>query len=198
MFIKSVTGAILAGGKSSRMGRDKALLEIDGKPFIQRIAETLRQIFDHVVIISGHGENYKFLNLPIYNDVYRNCGPLGGVHSALTHSTTKSVFIVPCDLPFLSPDVVRSILSSHAWTAATVPTAFGCIQPLCGVYTRRCLPLLEEHLKRGQFKVHRFLESAAAAFVTLPHRTDLEISSLIANINSVEEFKRWVKDAPIA
>ena len=198
MFIKSVTGAILAGGKSSRMGRDKALLEIDGKPFIHRIAETLRQIFNHVVIISDHGENYKFLNLPIYDDVYKNCGPLGGIHSALTHSTTKSVFIVPCDIPFLSPDVVRSILFSHGYPAAPVPTALGCIQPLCGVYTRRCLPLLEKHLKRGQFKVHRFLEGSDAAFVSLPDRTDGEISSLIANINSVEEFNRWIKGAPIA
>ena len=71
-----VTGVILAGGRSSRMGEDKALLQYNGKPFIQHIAETLLQILPHVIVISDRQKEYSFLNLPIYPDLFCDCGPL--------------------------------------------------------------------------------------------------------------------------
>lgn len=188
MLIAHTTGAILAGGKSRRMGRDKALLEFNGVAFIDRIAQTLRRVFERVIIVSDHGSGYEYLNLPVYGDLIRDCGPLGGIYSAFAYTDTESVFIAPCDIPFLTTGVVHALLDSHTSADATVITDGGRIQPLCGVYERRCISTLELHLRRRQLRVVRFLENIDLTLV--PLRVD-ELSgfpSPLTNINTIEEY----------
>jgi molybdopterin-guanine dinucleotide biosynthesis protein A len=145
-----ITGAVLAGGKSTRMGRDKALLDLQGRAFIQRIAETLQEVFQRVIVISDRGQGYRFLGLPIHGDVLKNCGPLAGIHAALKYSSTDTVFIVSCDLPFLTPAIVKQVVESRTHHDVTLLATTNNVQPLCGLYERRCLPLVEKHLLNAQ------------------------------------------------
>ena len=188
----AITGAILAGGKSSRMGKDKALLEFNGKPFIQRIAETLQKVFKNVIIISDHGEDYKFLGLPIYEDVFKNCGPLGGIHSAFVHATTEMIFVVSCDLPLFSEETVRCIIEMASPGAVVVSQSAEEIQPLCGLYSRQCFLLLEKHLHRGRRKVLEFLEDVQSVIVTPKCYQGRNIYRELSNINSPEDYQKLI------
>ena len=188
-----ITGAILAGGESSRMGQDKALLELDRKSFIQRIAEVLQEVVECVIIVSDHGERYGFLRLPIYEDIYKNCGPLAGIHSALTNATTEGVFIVSCDMPFLSPEVIRYVIDSKSCDDVTLLSTRNGFQPLCGLYKRGCLPTIEDHLKQGQCSVLQCLQemqttTLSPQFTNIPHP--------LMNVNTPGDYELCLKSTP--
>lgn len=189
----NITAAILAGGKSSRMGRDKALLEFNGKPFIQYIADAMQEVFKKVIIISDHGELYQFLGLPIYKDIFKYCGPLGGIHSAFAHTKTKSIFIASCDIPLLTPELIRSIIDTPFQGDVIVLPSGKSIQPLCGLYSRNCVPTLEKHLKNGQYSVLRFLEDLSTIIVA----PKMIRERRLVDVNTPGQYKILLK-SPIA
>lgn len=177
----------LAGGESSRMGKDKALLRLDGKPFIQHITEVLSEVFEQVVIVSDHGDRYKCLGLPIYEDVFKNCGPLGGIHAALASAPTQKVFVISCDVPFLNQQIVQQLLDADSHADATIVSTNHRAEPLCGIYDARVFPTLEEHLRQGQFSATRFLESVKTVHVS---PTD-ETTHALLNINTPIEYAHY-------
>ncbi len=184
-----ITGAILAGGKSSRMGWDKGLLDLDGMPFIEHIARTLQQVFARVMIVSDNGEGYRFLGLPIHADIYKNCGPLAGVHSGLTHSTTDSVFIVSCDLPVLTPAIVRYVVDLKKHDDVTLLSTENNLQPLCGLYKRHCLPVIEQHLKHGQYSVLRCLQEMHTVILSSSLATASSSHLPLMNVNTPYDYE---------
>lgn len=110
MLIKDISGIILAGGKTSRMGTDKALLKLGDGYIISRITQILISVFTNVLIISDRLTSYEFLGIPIYPDIIKQKGPLSGIHSALVNSKTEDNFIITCDLPMISRDVIKYLL----------------------------------------------------------------------------------------
>ena len=192
---ETITGVVLAGGASSRMGRDKALLEIGGKPFLGHIVDALREIFTGTIIISDHGELYSFLDLPIYPDVIKRYGPLGGLHSAFVHTTTDRIFIVSCDVPLITSRMVRDIVEAPGNGDAVIMSSGRQIQPLFGVYSRSCLPLLECHLSRGQHSVTRFLQDIPnLRLVSLSPVNNAGQDELL-NINTPRAYEQLLKSA---
>jgi molybdopterin-guanine dinucleotide biosynthesis protein A len=190
MMTRHITGAILAGGKSSRMGQDKALLELNGKSFIQRITETLQRVFNRVIIISDCGEKYHFLDLAIYEDIFKECGPLGGIHSALRNAETERVFIVSCDLPLTSPEAVCHLVDRSHEGNIVVPSVQNEVQPLFGIYGQTCLPGLEDFLGRGQKRVRRFVEEMGAVVLPMDSALPVYHPEIFTTINTPEEYKR--------
>lgn len=174
------------------MGSDKALLELNGKAFIQHVAEILHQRFDQVMVISDYDGCYEFLQIPIYHDVIKNCGPLGGIHSALHHSQTEKVFVAACDMPFLSVDVVDYLLESDCEMDVTVFQVNEVIQPLCGLYDKKCLPVLDEQLILRDFSVISFLEHCSTTIVTPEVHRVPNISDILTNINTRAEYDKYV------
>ena len=190
----AITGVILAGGKSSRMGKDKALLDFNGKPFIQHIAEALQQVFSKIIIISDHGEDYRFLGLPIYEDIFKDCGPLGGIHAAFTRTWAKRIFIISCDLPLLSAETVRWIIETSCRGDVIVVQSGQYIQPLCGMYSRRCHTLLEKHLKLGQHSVLRFLEDVQMVAILPDLSSAPNVPRVLTNVNTPDDYSRLVRN----
>ena len=184
-----IVGVILAGGKSSRMGQDKAFLKLNGKPFIQHIAEELQKVFTKVIIVSNRIDPYKFLDLPIYEDVFKNCGPLGGIHSAFIHSRLDKLFIVSTDLPLINSAGIHYLLSRQSLAESIVFSVGDKIQPLFGLYKRTCLPTIENHLKQNQSSVVHLLEDINALIIPAPASNALNISQTLKNINTPEEYK---------
>src|SRR5213594_2754356 len=109
-----ITGVIQAGGRSTRMGGEpKALMDVAGKRIVERVANTLAAVLDDLLIVTNTPERYEFLHLPMVADRYPDGGALGGIFTGLEAAGADAAFTVACDMPFLSPDVVRQIGRAH-------------------------------------------------------------------------------------
>lgn len=186
-----ITGIVLAGGKSSRMGTDKALLNVRGKTFIQHVAETLQKVCSAVSISANAGEPYKFLGLPIMKDIFQDCGPLAGIHSALIHAKTDAVFVLSCDMPFIDEATIRLVIGHAGEGDVVVAQDSSRIHPLCGYYHKRCLEPLTMSLKNGLYSVNAFVEQMNHKSVSLPGlRTSTH--QVLLNVNSPEDYKQII------
>ena len=130
---------ILCGGKSKRFGSDKALYEINGKTVIEIITGELKKVFNNTAIVTDKKEKYSFLNLECINDIYRNCGPLAGIHTALKHTHAAKVFIISCDMPFITETVIKAIIGHKTDEDITVPKAGEIRHTLCALYSKNVL-----------------------------------------------------------
>ncbi|MBW3636732.1 MAG: molybdenum cofactor guanylyltransferase [Armatimonadetes bacterium] len=159
--------AILAGGKSSRMGREKALLPFGNEPLIARIAGVLAPIFPQICVVTPKTEIAEAAYLPMISDSFPNRGPLGGIHTALGHFEAPT-FVLACDMPFLNADFIR-FLAQNFNGSALVPQNEGGFEPLHAVYAPQNLPIFESHL-RGNGKMpplRRILEEIEAQWVSV-------------------------------
>jgi molybdenum cofactor guanylyltransferase len=149
-----VAGFILAGGESSRMGRDKALLDIDGVPLVLRVARLLEPLTGRPTVIA-QPERLAELDLQVIADDQRGLGPLGAIATALRHTENAWNLILGCDLPFLTAPwlkylIDRALASSND---VLIPQSEGGLEPLCAVYHQRCEHAISEALARGVRKV---------------------------------------------
>jgi molybdenum cofactor guanylyltransferase len=156
-------GFLLAGGKSSRMGEDKAFLDFAGQTLLARGLAELGSVCERVAIV---GDPATFGSYgPVIPDVFVGCGPLGGVHSALTHSSAELNLMLAVDMPFVMRQLLNFLFDAAAESDAiiTIPRTARGLQPLCSVYRREFAAVAEESLKAGRYKVD-------AAFASLPLR----------------------------
>ena len=140
---ENISAFILSGGKSSRIGTNKSFLLLDGKPLIQRLTELLDTIFHEVVISSNEPELYDFLGKKIVKDIYPGKGPLSGIHSALNFTSSSRNFIISCDMPFITSELVEYLIGYKSSASVKIPKADGRIQPLCGIYSAKILSEVE-------------------------------------------------------
>jgi molybdopterin-guanine dinucleotide biosynthesis protein A len=154
-----VNGVILAGGKSRRMGGSpKALLPFDGRPLIQHIAETLTSILPGCLVVTNSPELYGFLGLPMVGDTYPDGGSLGGIYSGLSAIPGDAALCVACDMPFLSPGIIRYLAARAGEADVVIPEAAGELQTLHAVYGRACLDPMERRLSAGRLKITGFFD----------------------------------------
>jgi molybdopterin-guanine dinucleotide biosynthesis protein A len=187
-----VLGFVLAGGQSSRMGRDKAFMELDGQPLIVAAVEKALAATDKVRIV-GAGERFGHLGVEVVEDVYTGAGPLGGIHAALSSSTADLNLVLGVDTPFLSASFLRFLISEAARTGATVvsPRVGGRFEPLCSVYRREFAAIAKQALDRGDYGIatlfpavlHHAIEESTIARFELG-------TAMFDNLNTPEEFAR--------
>ncbi len=143
-----ITGAVLAGGKSVRFGKNKALESLKGKRFIERAVESLRPFCDPVLVIANELEPYLDLGTTLVKDFLPHQGPLGGIHAALLFSSTEWVFFKATDMPFLVPELAELMIASKNGFDIVVPTIDAYYEPLLALYNRRCLPPVKRQLEK--------------------------------------------------
>ncbi len=160
-----VTGAVLAGGRSTRLGRDKALLTLDGEPLLARAVRLLREVCDTVLVIGPPERAAVVPGVPVHPDERPGCGPLGGIATALRAMSGDRLLAVATDMPFLRPALLRYLLSASIGYDVTVPKVEGRTHQLCAVYSRACLPLIDAQLARGDYKIDRFFARAQLRIV---------------------------------
>lgn len=160
MKIKEVTAIILAGGKSSRMGQDKAFIKLKGKAFIEKIVATLKSVFDEIIIVANEVERFKGLKVRVVRDIVPNCGPLSGIHSGLVNSKTPINFVVACDMPFLNSGVIKHMVRIANGYDAVVISSNGRLETLYAIYNKKLLPLLEENLTSGNYTLSAILRKS--------------------------------------
>ena len=158
--IVDITGVILAGGRSSRFGANKALALLHGKPLIQHVAETLAGVFSDCLLVTNTPEDYRFLNLPMTGDRYRDMGPLAGIHAALCHVATQWIFVVGCDMPAVTPGLIGFLCSFRGTSYdAVIPWPDSGPEPLCGLYHHNTLSMIDRFIADGKSRVKELLEN---------------------------------------
>lgn len=190
-----VSGAILAGGQSQRMRHDKATLLIDGELLLQRIARLMRCVVPNLAVIGPLERATLMPGIPVITDRWPNCGPLGGIATAL-HSplSSQGVVVVGCDMPFLNPVLLRHLITLVTDADAVVVRLDGQIHPLHAVYQQRCLPLLEAQLAVGDLRVHRFLTQINVRYVETPELDQFDPTHLSTfNCNTPEEWQQALR-----
>jgi len=186
-----VTGFVLAGGKSSRMGANKALMRLNDATLLERTADILRQVCERVVII-GQRELYGAFGECV-EDAYPNCGPLAGIHVALLNSQTSHSLITAVDTPFLSAEFLDYLIARALKSSAmvTAPRIAGQVQPLCSVFSRDFLPLAEAALKSGRYKVEPTFPPQQTLIIAEGDLPGFEIAAeMFENLNTPEDFER--------
>ena len=192
-LLQRTTGVILAGGKSSRMGSNKALLKFGSETIIERIHATLRSVFPQTCIVADNVEEYAFLGVPVYPDLVKQCGPLGGIHSALANTASEFRFIVSCDVPFINDALVRHIAHSIEDADVCVPRADGKIHPLCGIYRETCAQVVSERIGKKQLKLQELLLNLKTIIVPIDASLPFFHPRLLQNINSMDDYVNSMK-----
>lgn len=163
--IKGVAGVILAGGKSSRMGRNKALLTYNGRPLIESIYLTMAELFGQVAIVTNTPEEYDFLPCLKIPDIHTGMGSIAGIHAGLLWSPEERIFVVGCDMPFLEKELVRRLAALSLDENGVVPCSPAGLEPLHAIYSKRILPLLEKALASDRKRIIDLLELIEAKVI---------------------------------
>lgn len=184
--IQNITGVILAGGRSSRFGSNKALAMIDGKPLIQHIADLMSSLFAECLLVTNTPEEYSFLSLQMTGDRYRECGPLAGIHAALLQISSPRAFVVACDMPNLSPELIRYICTIHDQQYdVIIPWLETGQEPLLGIYHARSLAVIDAYLQQKDCQIIR-----ALADLQVRRVSEQEILSITGNLSCFKNINR--------
>ncbi len=183
---------ILAGGKNSRMeGQDKAFLEIAGRPLIELIIDKLRGLVKDIIVVTNRPERYAAYPVKLASDDMPGVGPLMGLYCGLKASSAKYNFVAACDMPFLNAGLVKYMIDNSDAYDALVPEIDNQLHPLCGLYSRDCLPVIEEMLKQDRRDVRSIFPKLKVRYLAKEElaKFDPDLLSLV-NINTKDEYKK--------
>ena len=189
----SVSAAIMAGGKSKRMGQDKAWIELDGEPLIRRIATVLAQVADEVIVVANDPK-YATLGLRVVPDRFPDGGALGGIATGVGAATHDRVLVAACDMPFLSAEVWRVLLDHRPAADVVIPKIGGEFETLHALYTKACLAPMERSLAAGKLRVISFFDDVRVQAIEEPELrvADPTLRSF-TNVNTPEELARALR-----
>jgi molybdopterin-guanine dinucleotide biosynthesis protein A len=188
--MKNISGVILAGGNSSRMGTDKGVMDLNGKKVVQYVIDALKPVVDDIIIIANN-ENYSDLGLPVYNDEIKDCGPLGGIYTALQKIKTEKAIILSCDIPFVNSSLLADIISQSEDYDAIVPVHDGKFEPICAVYTKKCIAPFNTALEKKIFKLTDAMSLVNTKEIKLPFTKEIENNFI--NLNTLQDLNKYKK-----
>lgn len=190
-------GIILSGGKSSRMGTNKALLKINEIPNVERVKIELQSLVSDLILVSNDPETYQFLKLKTVTDDYPGQGPLAGIHAGLQASTFELNLVVACDMPFVSSKLGQRLLELAEQYDAVIPVINGKQQPLFAVYRKGIFKEIEKCIMTGNLRIKQLLAELNCLYVTeqeLAAYTEVRLDRIFFNMNHPEEYehaKQW-------
>jgi molybdopterin-guanine dinucleotide biosynthesis protein A len=194
-----LTGIVLAGGASQRMGRDKAFLELNGRPLVAHVIERIAQVCEDVIVVARNAEPFTGLGARSVEDRFRGVGVLGGLHAGLEAAANELALVVACDMPFLNPELLVAFARWAEGFDVAVLRQGEQVEPLHGAYRRTCLSAIETAIRAGRRRIVSFFPLVRVHYVAqedvIP--LDAEMHSF-RNINTPEEWeeaqKRWAAE----
>lgn len=189
-MISRVNAVILAGGKSSRFGSDKAFIKLEGALLIRKQIKILKKIFKKIIIVTNTPEKYKLKNVKVIRDIIPGRGPLSGIHSGLCASDSFYNFVVACDMPFINSSLIRYILRNKNNYDIIIPKIGRKYHPLFGLYSKNCIPVIEKVLSKNKLRVSAIFSKVKTGFISRKEieRLDKPLLSL-KNINTREDLR---------
>lgn len=191
-MIADCTGAILSGGRGTRLGGvRKALLDVGGEPLLSRTLRLFRSLFADVLIVANEPEPYARFQARLVPDVIPGKGAPGGLHAALSASGTGWVFVAACDMPALSANAIQALAAFRGDAPAAIVRWQGRLEPLHAFYSRRCLAPLDALLRAGDPSFFQLAQSIGARIVDEPEWRAIDpAGASFANINTPEDLAR--------
>ncbi|OPY72821.1 MAG: putative molybdenum cofactor guanylyltransferase [Syntrophorhabdus sp. PtaU1.Bin058] len=185
-----VISAILAGGRNTRMGRDKATLVLDSELLIQRVYGVVQRVFNTVVVVSNNHDALPGMDVPIIRDVVAAQSPMAGIVSALMYTGADYVFALACDMPFLSGEAIQYMLDNISGEDIIIPKTEKGYEPLHAIYGRSCISYMLTLLERGKYKIRDILPYLSIKAVKEAPPFFCNGISVFTNVNTEEEFKK--------
>ena len=192
-MIPNMTGVLVAGGKSRRMGRDKRFLELGGQALLHRALSVLQSLFDEVLVALAEplpqlkGNGYQ-----IVTDLIPDCATLGGLYTGLVSASQPRIFAVGCDMPFLNPETIKRLTELGAQADVVMPKLATGLQPMHAVYSKACLPHLERMAKAQELKVQGLSEVPGLTVRLVPEKDFLDVDPQLLsffNINTPADLE---------
>jgi molybdenum cofactor guanylyltransferase len=194
-----MTGLIMAGGKSRRLGQDKRFLILGGKSCLQRVLDVYKVLFEEIVIVADEKDPFQSLGVRVVEDMIPGKATLGGLYTGLHHAGSDRVFAVAVDMPSLSVEAIRIVLEQAGQADIVIPDLNGKLQPMHAVYSKACLPYLKELVDASRLKVQELCAIPELSVHRIPQsvfeRVDPELRSFF-NINTPEDLARarkWIE-----
>jgi molybdopterin-guanine dinucleotide biosynthesis protein A len=185
-----MTGIILAGGKSQRMGEDKAFLDSGGVPLFERVYRIFREIFSEIIIVANDVLPFERYEAILRRDIILGKGALGGLYTGLYHSSNYHAFCSACDMPFLNPRVIKYMEKERDEYDVIVPKTHDGLHPLHAIYSKKCLNPMSQSLDRNELKIVNFFEQVRVRYIE-----EMEIREFdphmrsVINVNTEEEME---------
>lgn len=159
-MITDVTGVLLAGGKSRRMGEDKRFILLGQRTLFERTCAVLSELFEQVCVVIAQDSPLLQADVPVVRDLIPGCGSLGGLYTGLRWAKTQHIFLAACDMPFLNPHVIRYMVHLKDQVDIVVSRWSTRLQPTHAVYGQNCLPVIEEMMNLHNKKIHSMIDHA--------------------------------------
>lgn len=194
-MLSSYSGIILAGGLNSRFsGANKAFMQIGSKRILDHIYDVFSELFEEIILVTNDPLKYLGWNMKIVTDIYPARSSLTGIHAGLFYTTGSHAFITACDTPFLKKDLVEALIFAVLpQTDIVVPETSAGIEPLCAVYSKRCLKQIENQLDKQEYKIQRFFNKVRVVKISEDEirAKDPELTSFfnVNNPSSLEKAK---------
>ncbi len=182
-----MSGIVLAGGRSSRMGTEKGLVQVDGKPMISHVLDVLEKLGVCDIKICANDPRYEQFGYPVIKDLVKEKGPIGGMYSALLESETENNLILSCDIPNISVEVLQFLLKNSNEELATIVAYNGKKHPLIGVYKIGGLPIIKKCVETDELRLTDLCKQLGAKVVTIPNHVGNDRDFL--NMNTPQELE---------
>lgn len=190
---KPFTLAIIAGGQSSRMGRDKAFLELGGQTLIERVIAASADLGQsETILIANKPDEYRHLGLPIHTDIVPDKGSLGGIYSALARAANPAALVLACDMPFIRTELLRFMIAQLDQEAdIVVPRVDGYPQAMHAIYRKTCVAPIRAQLDENRLKIIRFYDKMRVTYLDEADYAPYDPEGLsFTNLNTPAEFER--------
>lgn len=190
---EEVTGVILVGGKSRRMGRDKAFLPLSGRPLVEGVLELFRSQFSRVLLVGDREERFADYGVPVLADRFPGSS-LGGLYTGLSGADTPYVFVASCDLAYPNLEVLKGLCALRDGFDAVVPRTEHGFEPLFALYAKSCLCPIKEQLERGEFCAYAYYPQLKIRYLAGDELSHLDpAGTAFVNLNTPEEYARIIR-----
>jgi len=186
-----VTAIILAGGRSRRLGVDKALLRLDGETLLETTVKKVATLSDEVIIAVSGLFPYRLRGARLVTDIHPSCGSLGGIHAGLMAASNFYSLVVACDMPFLNVELLRYMVEMTPGHDVVIPRLGEKLEPLHAVYSKNCVGPIEQLIERGDFKIIHFFPEVRVRYLERDEIESFDPEHLsFFNINTAEDWRR--------
>lgn len=186
----TVSGAVLAGGRSRRMGFNKAFIESGGRSILARVLDVVSSVIPSPVIIANEIDLYSGLGAPVIPDDIPGAGSIGGIYTALNHSDADYVFVAACDMPWLDAGCVSRVVEAVDGSECVVPFISGRLHPMHAAWSKGCVEKLEAAIRAGNLRIGDLLARLALRRLDASTFIGLPIERSVENVNTREDLER--------
>jgi molybdopterin-guanine dinucleotide biosynthesis protein A len=186
-----MTGIILSGGKSVRMGRNKAFIPVNGEKIIDRTIRIFSDIFDEIILVTNSPLEYLDYDLKIVTDLIKGKSALGGIYTGLFHAAYDNAFVAACDMPFLNGAFIKYMTENTGSNDIVVPSPPDGLQPLHAIYSKRCIPHIKNLIEKDKLKIAGFYKKSKTLLIPpdVLHTFDPE-GRMFLNVNTREDIDK--------